>query len=162
VDQRMRDIEVSSVVADNYDGGYQVGRMIVELGHRRIAFMGDLVAATVQDRLAGLRDAIADAGLPFERSFVVDLPTGDDRLGDWCDRIEARAGELLRVDPRPTAVFCSCDEVARSVYRVLGTMGLQTPGDVSLVGFDDDPLAQGLNPPLTPVRQPFETMGKVA
>src|SRR5690606_19733286 len=83
VDQRMRDIEVSSVVADNYDGGYQVGRMLVELGHRRIAFMGDLVAATVQDRLAGLRDAIADAGLPFEPSFVVDLPTGDDRLGDW-------------------------------------------------------------------------------
>lgn len=161
-DQRMRDIDVSSVTADNYDGGYQAGKLLVELGHRRIGFMGDLVAATVQDRLAGMRDAIADAGQPFDRSLVVDLPTGNDRMGDWSDCIESAAEELMRRDHPPTAIFSSCDAVARSAFRALGRMGLRVPRDVSLIGFDDDPLAQWLNPPLTTVRQPFEAMGQAA
>lgn len=161
-DQRMRDIDVPSVTADNHDGGYQVGQLLVKLGHRRIAFVGDLVAATVQDRLSGLRDAVADAGLPFNRGFVIDIASGSDRLGDWSVTVEQAVTDLLRRDPRPTAIFFSCDAVARSAYRALADMGLQIPRDVSLVGFDDDPLAEWLSPALTTVRQPFEAMGQAA
>src|SRR5690606_38937443 len=60
---------------------------------------------------------------------------------------------------RPTAIFCSSDGVARPAYRSLSALGLQVPKDISLVGFDDDPIAEWLPSPLTTVRQPFHEMG---
>lgn len=162
VDQRLRDIDVSSVLADNYAGGYQVGQELVRLGHRNIAFIGDLVAATVQDRLNGLRDAMADAGLPLPRTHVQDLLTVSDRMGDWSGQIDQCVRALMNGPSRPTAIFCSCDGVARPAYRTLAAMGISVPGDVSIVGFDDDPIAEWVSPPLTTVRQPFHEMGRVA
>ncbi|MEX0774539.1 MAG: GntR family transcriptional regulator [Phycisphaeraceae bacterium] len=161
-DQRMRDMEVPSVTADNYDGGMQAGRHLLKLGHRRIAFMGDMVAATVQDRLSGFRDAVADAGLPFDRSMVIDLEVGKDRLADWSTGIEAATLELMARPNPPTALFVSCDAIARAAYRALADLGLSVPRDVSVIGFDDDPLAQWLMPGLTTVRQPFQQMGRAA
>jgi len=161
VDQRLHDIDVPSVTADNYAGGQQVGRLLVEHGHRRIAFIGDLVAGTVRDRLAGLRDAINDAQLPFDRSLVFDI-SSEDRLGDWSAAVGQAAHELMSRNPRPTAVFCSCDGVARLLYRTLAAMHVTIPEDLSIVGFDDDPVAEWLPPPLTSVRQPFHEMGRAA
>ncbi|HAU37394.1 MAG TPA: hypothetical protein DCX07_06710 [Phycisphaerales bacterium] len=161
-DQRLRDIEVPSITADNYAGGYAAGRALLEKGHKRIAFVGDLVAATVQDRLAGLRDAMADAGLPMPRSLIADVLAGKDRLGDWSASVEECTRDLLQRPSPPTAIFFSCDAVARSAYRTLGAMGLSIPQDVSVIGFDDDPLAEWLPPPLTTVRQPFFAMGQAA
>ncbi len=136
--------------------------MLLEQGHKRIAFIGDLIAMTVRDRLAGLRDAISDAHLPFDRSLVVDLVCGEDRMGDWSDSIDQAAADLLGRDNPPTAIFCSCDGVAKLLYRTLAAMNLQVPQDVSVVGFDDDPIAEWLPPPLTSVRQPFNEMGQAA
>lgn len=162
VDQRMHDIDVPSVTADNYAGGYEAGKLLASLGHRRVAFVGDLVAATVQDRLAGLRDAVADAGLPLQRSQVIDLAEGQNRLADWSGGVAEAVRDLMRGPTPPTAIFFSCDAVARWAYRPLAEMGLRVPEDVSLVGFDNDPLAEWLNPGLTTVRQPFESMGRAA
>ncbi len=162
VDQRLRDIEVPSVMADNYDGGMQVGRTLVEHGHRRIAFIGDLHADTVQGRLTGLRDAWGQAGLPFDPALVCDLVTEKDRLGDWSERVRDCVESLMAREDRPTALACSCDAVARWVYRALEGMGLKVPDDVSVIGFDDDPLAEWLSPPLSTVRQPFLEMGQAA
>lgn len=162
VDQRIDELGVPSVTADNHQGGYLAGRALLERGHRRIGFIGDLVASTVAERLAGLRDAVGDAGLPFDRSAVIDISGAQDRFGDWSADIAGGVRELFsRVAP-PTAVFCSCDAVARSVYRALAALGLGVPGDVSVVGFDDDPLAAWLTPGLTTVHQPFFDMGRVA
>lgn len=161
VDQRMHDIEISSVLADNYAGGFQVGQELLRLGHRRIAFIGDLVTATVQDRLSGLRDAMAETGLALVRAHVLDLAIGD-RLGDWSSQIDNCVRTLMLSPDRPTAIFCSCDGVARPAYRSLTALGLRVPEDVSVVGFDDDPIAEWLPPPLTTVRQPFHEMGRVA
>lgn len=162
VDQRLHDIDVPSVVADSYSGGYQAGQMLLAQGHRRIAFIGDLIAMTVRDRLAGLRDAINDAGIAYDRSLVVDLVSGTDRLGDWSGAIDEAAQQLMTRAPRPTAVFCSCDGVAKLLYRSLAAMNLSVPQDVSIVGFDDDPIAEWLSPALTTVRQPFHDMGQAA
>ncbi len=161
VDQRLRDLEVPSVTADNYDGGYRLGRLLLDAGHRRIAFIGYLVADTVMQRLSGLRDAIADAGLPFDRSLVAEI-NPDDRLGDWSHLVEPKTAELLGRAQPPTAIFASCDAVARSVYRAASAVGRRIPADLSVVGFDDDPLAQVLSPALTTVRQPFDEMGRSA
>jgi len=162
VDQTLRDIEVPSVIADNHGGGYQVGRMLTERGHRRIAFIGDLVADTVQDRLAGLRDAVADAGLAFDRSMTLDLHTEADRLGDWSAPVVQATGKLMNRSTPPTAIFCACDAIARLAYRHLKAMGIRVPQQVSIVGFDDDPIAEWLSPRLTTVRQPFRQMGHAA
>lgn len=162
IDQQMHDISVSSVTADNHAGGLAVGKALIELGHRRIAFVGDLIATTVSDRLTGLRDAIGDAGLPFDRTLVEDLLQEKDRLGDWSDRIDDCVRRLMNRADRPTAIFCSCDAVARTAYRTLAAMGLSVPDEVSVVGFDDDPIAEWLTPALTTVRQPFMAMGQAA
>ena len=83
-------------------------------------------------------------------------------MGDWSNDV-ARAVHQIMGDRRPpTAIFCSCDAVARLAYRTLSTMGLSVPADVSVVGFDDDPLAEWLSPGLTTVRQPFHDMGEAA
>lgn len=162
IDQQMRDIAVSSVVADNHAGGMMAGKALIELGHRRIAFVGDLIATTVRDRLTGLRDAMGDAGLSFDRTLVADLLEEKDRLGDWSGRIDECVRQLMGREDRPTAIFCSCDAVARTAYRTLAAMGLRVPGDVSVIGFDDDPLAEWLTPGLSTVRQPFMAMGQAA
>lgn len=155
------EISMPAVVADNYQGGTLVGRHLVELGHTKIAFVGDCMASTVRLRLEGLRDALADAGVTLPRDRVVDI-TPDDPLANWDERVQKMVTKLLKTSPRPTAIFCSCDAVARACYRVCTVLGLHIPKDVSVVGFDDDPLAEWLTPPLTTVRQPFTEMGEAA
>lgn len=163
VDQHIDTMNVPSVVADNHAGGYKVGQALVRQGHRRIGFVGNLNATTVRDRLNGLRDAIADAGLPFDRSLVADLTlAAEHSLNNWSDMIDQETQGLMARPDRPTAVFFSCDAVARPAYRTLARMGLRIPQDVSVVGFDDDPLAEWLVPALTTVAQPFFMMGRAA
>ncbi len=160
VDHHVEGIDISSVTADNYNGGYQVAQELLKIGHRRIGFVGDIITSTVRDRLAGFRDAIADAGLPFDRTLIYDLKT--EPLADWSDEIDRCTRELMGRSDRPTAIFFSCDAVARTAYRTLNRMGLQIPKDVSVVGFDDDPLAEWLTPALSTVRQPFLAIGQEA
>jgi DNA-binding LacI/PurR family transcriptional regulator len=162
VDQRMQDVAIPSVTSDNQAGGFYVGQALLAQGHRRIAFIGDLVATTVRDRLAGLRDAIADAGVPFDRALVADLSDGADRLADWSVTIDRATRRLMAMPDPPTAIAFSCDGVARPAYRTLAALGLRIPQDVSVAGFDDDPLAEWLSPALTTVKQPFFDMGRAA
>jgi LacI family transcriptional regulator len=138
------------------------GQHLIGQGHTRIAFIGDLIAASVQARLMGLRDAIGDAGIPFRRTQVIDLIAGTDRFGDWTACVTDGVRRLMDQADRPTAIFCSCDGVARLVYRALAGLGMSIPGDVSVIGYDDDPLAEWLSPTLTTVRQPFLQMGQEA
>lgn len=161
IDQRLADLDVSSVMADNHAGGMLAGRALLAKGHRRIAFIGDLEADTVQERLAGLRDAVGDAGLPFNRALVQDV-SAPDRFASWAELVDQRLRALFAMPEPPTAVFASCDAIARDVYAALGRMGLMVPRDVSVVGFDDDPLASSLMPGLTTVSQPFQDMGREA
>lgn len=155
------EIAVPAVVSDNYQGGLLAGRHLAKLGHVRVAFVGDCGASTVRARLEGFRDALAESGVVLPRASVVDI-TPEDALGDWSEMVREAVRRLLKSAPRPTAIFCSCDAVARACYRVCTAMKLAIPQDVSLVGFDDDPLAEWLTPPLTTVRQPFAEMGRAA
>lgn len=161
IDHHPHEIDVPAVVADNYRGGALVGRHLAGLGHTRVAFLGDCAASTVRARLEGFRDALAEAGVVLPRSRIVDI-TPEDLLADWSEMVRQSAAALLGRAERPTAVFCSCDAVARACYRACAALGLRIPQDVSLVGFDDDPLAEWLSPPLTTVRQPFTEMGQAA
>ena len=161
VDERMRDIEVPSVLSDNYGGGQLVGKALIAEGHRRIAFIGNFVSAdTTRARLEGLRDALNDAGIPFDRTLAMNLDVPLD--GDWPAAISAATREVLdRSDPA-TAIFYSDDQTAAHGYVALRAMGRRVPEDVSVVGFDDNPLCQWLDPALSTVRQASDEMGRVA
>jgi LacI family transcriptional regulator len=160
VDEHPRDLEVDSVTADNHAGGMLVGNALVDLGHKRIGFVGNMVADTVRGRLEGLRDAMGDRGLPFDRTLVADLNVQPQ--DDWTERIERCTKELLARPDRPTAIFYSDDQVAADGYRAIREMGLRVPEDVSVVGFDDSPVCRWLIPTLATVRQPAIEMGRVA
>jgi LacI family transcriptional regulator len=70
--------------------------------------------------------------------------------------------KLLSLDPRPTAIFASNDEMAAGVYRVANRLGLSIPDDLSIVGFDDGPLAARLLPSLTTINLPIRELGRMA
>jgi DNA-binding LacI/PurR family transcriptional regulator len=160
VDERPRDLVVPSVLADNYGGGVSVGRALVELGHRRIGFIGNLRADTVQERLRGLRDAVNDAGIAFDRALALDLDVPPE--GDWEGFTVQRTRQLLDLPQRPSAIFYANDQIAAHGCQAIKSMGLRIPQDVSVVGFDDDPLCRWLDPPLATVRQPSQEIGRMA
>ncbi|MCL1887357.1 MAG: GntR family transcriptional regulator [Kiritimatiellaeota bacterium] len=162
VDTHYREeIGIPSVAADNYQGGFLAGTRIAKLGHARAAFVGDAGASTVADRLDGFRDGLAEHGVALPRAMVRDI-VAPDPFADWGELVRAACGELLRGKDRPTAVFCSCDAVARFCCRFCAEKHLNVPGDISVVGFDDDPMAEWLTPGLATVRQPFAEMGATA
>lgn len=158
VDQTLTDIPVASVASDNRRGGWLAAREFISLGHRRIAFIGDLSADTTATRAKGVADACAEASIPPPSQY--DIP--GQRFADWEPMIRRRVEELLAASQLPTGIVCSCDAVARHVMRVLADCGVHVPDDMSVSGFDDDPIAEWTSPALTTVRQDFDAMGRMA
>ena len=145
-----------SVGIDNIDGGYQATRYLVELGHKRIAYVGDRsgLQSDVQ-RFRGYKRALHRAELPLVPELVV---YGDGKPGEG-----ARcAAQLLCLDRPPTAIFCYNDMTALGVLQEAARSGVCVPGEVSVVGFDDLFFAALLHPSLTTIQQPREMLGRRA
>lgn len=145
-----------SVMIDNLEASFRVTRHLIELGHRRIAYIGDRYGCQSDtERFGGYRAALDFACLPFCPEYVVH--------GDGKPEAGAHALEtLLQLRPRPTAIFCYNDMTALGALSAAARNGLRVPGDLSLAGFDDLFLAQYCIPPLTTVRQPVRQMGRLA
>jgi LacI family transcriptional regulator len=126
---------------------------LIAHGHRRIGFVGDLPAAlyTRRERFAGYRDALEDAGLPLDRALV---ETGHDQ-----DAASAAVLRLLALPSPPTALFTANNFASMGAVVALARAGRR---DVALVGFDDLPLADVLDPPLTVVAQDPAAIGAAA
>jgi DNA-binding LacI/PurR family transcriptional regulator len=146
---------VTAVVTDDVEGGRIATSHLTSLGHRRIAFIGEtpeneLGATSSTRREEGYRDVLAAVGAPADPSLV---------LHGAHDRDIARALALAVLDrpDRPTAVFASSDVQAMGVRTAAEELGLDVPGDVSIVGFDDIELARYVG--LTTVRQPLFDSG---
>ena len=130
-----------------------------ELSFHRLAFIGDLESDTVYARWSGFSALAVE--LTGAKPLKYDVK-GVARLGDWSDAIRAIVRRIVRLKECPTAIFCSCDTVARHAMRAFAEEGLSVPQDLSIVGFDDDPIAEWASPPLTTVRQDFGAMGREA
>lgn len=157
VDPRLRcDPELLVVGATNFRGGLDATAHLVALGHRRIATItGPQDQDNAVARLAGYRTALIQAGIPVDDDLV--------RTGDYGVEAGFRAASLLlRLDDPPTAVFTSSDDTALGVLRAARERGVRVPEDLSVVGFDDLPVAAWLDPALTTVRQPLAEMGDAA
>ena len=150
---------VASVVSDNRLGGALAAEALVRAGHRSLGFIGDLKADTVLARWEGFAAVAKDMnGVTPVKSDV----GGVSRLGDWEAQVISAAKRIMKRKEKPSAVFCSCDAVARYAMRAFESAGLKVPGDVSIVGFDDDPIAEWTSPALTTVKQDFGRMGAEA
>ena len=149
--------DIVSVGSTNFRGGQAAARHLVELGHRRIAYLGGRASAECSlARLAGFRSALESAGVGLPEERV--LSTEDFHYQDGLDG----ASRLLSLAERPTAVFAASDELARGAIEAARERGISVPDGLSVVGFDDTDIARIASPPLTTVRQPLQEMGAVA
>jgi len=148
--------DVPFVGATNWSGGRSATRHLIELGHRRIAMIGgpDHVLCC-RARLDGHRSALDAAGLPPDDALIVrtDLTREDGH---------AAALDLLQRPQPPTAIFTCNDLQALGVYQAARQLGQRIPADLSVVGFDDLPIAALMDPPMTTVRQPLTEMAAAA
>lgn len=151
VDRYFYDIEVPSVVVDNYNGTFDLTSHLVKQGKRRIAWVGRLGFSSAQDRFRGFCDALNEAGLCYKREL----------LRDGEDSVRATR-ELLALKDRPDAVVYVNDLGALAGLKEIQAAGLSIPEDVAVAGFDDIPEAAAADPPLTTVRQPMEQLGAEA
>lgn len=143
-------------VGDDRLGGYLATRHLLDLGHRRIGLIaGPSYASSALDRIEGYRQALSEAGIAEDGSLIVGSSFGIDSGAQ-------AAGELMRLDTRPTAIFAINDNTAIGALSALTRMGLSVPEDVSLVGYNDIPIVSRLPVPLTSVRVPFDQIANSA
>ncbi len=148
--------EFPSVVASNWSGGFSATRHLLDLGHRRIATItGPNRMLSSRARLDGYRAALDDAGTPLAPDLICE---GTFQAEDGLTHGHA----LLDRPDRPTAIVTHNDLQAFGVYRAAAESGLQIPGDLSVVGFDDLPITSWATPPLTTIRQPLTDMAAAA
>lgn len=148
--------DVPSVGSANWSGGLMATRHLIELGHSRIAAItgpDDMMCSHA--RIDGFRSAMKSAGHPVRPEWV--------RFGDFhTSGGYEHALSLLAGDDRPTAIFAGSDLQALGVLEAVRELGLRVPQDLSLVGYDDIPLATWVSPRLTTVRQPLRRMAEEA
>jgi len=156
VDRLPRRWHGDSVTAANEQGAYAAIRHLIQLGHRRIAAIaGPLHLTNSEQRLCGFRRAMAEAGLSVAPEYLQE--SSFDLAGG-----RSRAMLLLRMLPRPTAIFGGNDMIAMGVLQAIHELGLRCPEDVSVMGFDDLDFAALINPPLASVLQPGYQLGATA
>ena len=137
-------------------GGRVAAAHLAELGHVRIAFIsGPPSFRSSHERRAGFESGLAEHGLKLEPRYVAEgRYTFESGI--------ACATALLKLDPRPTAIFAGNDEMAAGVLHAARQAGLQVPRDLSVVGFDDFEIASRLWPALTTVHTPTREIGRLA
>ncbi len=141
---------------DDELAAYEMTRFLIGKGHERIGFIKGHPNQTVTEkRYAGYMRALDESGLEQDLSRVVE--------GLFTYRSGEQAGMRLLSDAeKPTAIFASNDDMAAGVLAAAGRLGLSVPSDLSIVGFDDSPIASTVWPPLTTVSQPVAKMAAEA
>lgn len=144
------------VTMDESRAAREMMEHLLGLGHRRIAHViGHPAHGASGWRLAGYRESLEKAEIPYDPSLVVE---GDFSFGSGV----TAARKLFSLPEPPTAVFAANDDMAAGVIWTAGEHGLAVPGDVSVCGFDDTPISRQIWPALTTIRQPSREMGRIA
>ncbi len=151
-----RDQAIYSVALDDENGGFEATCHLLALGHREIAMItGPEIEDCTLDRTVGHRKALESAEIHYDNKLV--------RCGDWTATSGYEAARsILEAGQTFTALFAQNDRMAVGAARALREAGLQVPEDVSVIGFDDMPLASYFHPPLTTMRQDLEQIGRQA
>jgi DNA-binding LacI/PurR family transcriptional regulator len=146
-----------SIYHDDVDGSRQITRHLLDLGHKRIAYLGNSASGrTTQDRLTGFQETMESSGLDLFPGYIYEVPGGgpeDGLIG---------LGHFLGLRWRPTALVCFNDMMAIGVLKGLREAGIQVPDEFSVTGFDNIVFSAFTNPPLTTFDQPKRFIGAEA
>jgi len=154
VDRRARHLNADSVVSDNFGGAKHAVRHLLERGHRRVGFLGDLLSiSTAQERLRGYRHALETAGVVIDDALIY----SDLRAPDVA---AAAVDEMLELPQPPTAFFTSQNLLTIGGIRALRRARRER--EIALIGFDDVSLADVLDPAISVVAQDPQTLGRAA
>lgn len=145
---------------DNVDGAYNAVNHLINLGHKKIAYIGRglLHAHPASQRLRGYKKALADSGIPFNENLVVSTITDQGKIEEGYQT----TSKLIALKEKPTAIFAFNDLIAIGCMKALKENGVRVPEDMAVVGFDDIEIAPFLEIPLTTVRIPQYEIGKTA
>ncbi|WP_243369578.1 LacI family DNA-binding transcriptional regulator [Microvirga solisilvae] len=148
--------DIPQIEIDNRAAASRMTQHLASLGHRSIAYVsGPAHNILEKERFIGYQDGLKAAGLPFDPALV--LP------GDYTIESGVMAGQdLVGRTTRPTAAFCTSDEMAIGLMRTLLSAGLRVPEDISVAGFDDIDFAAVAEPALTTIHQPRRELGQAA
>jgi LacI family transcriptional regulator len=153
------EMETHKVIADNYRGGYNATKHLIESGFRKIAHITSPPNISItKERLAGYHQALADAGVQLPDNYIKYCPHG----GRDISEIENALDELLTMEPKPDAIFTTSDRITTTTLFLLNKRGIKIPEEIALAGYTNTTLADVLNPPLTSVSQPGFEMGQKA
>jgi len=153
IGRRFKGLDMDYVKPNDFHGGELAAQHLIDYGHRRIGMINaPLWISSAQERYEGFVHAHEAAGIPVDQGII--------RSG-VVNHIEGyrEAKALLKTDPTITAIVAYSDFVAFGVARAVWETGLRIPEDISLIGFDDIPLATCLPVPLTTVRSPIDELG---
>ncbi|MGO4706222.1 LacI family DNA-binding transcriptional regulator [Microvirga sp. 2MCAF38] len=147
---------IPQIEIDNRAAARRMTQHLASLGHRRIAYLtGPAENVLEKERIRGYRDGLRTEGLAFDPDLVI--------KGDYTVESGVEAGrDLLSRSTRPTAVFCTSDEMAIGLMRTLHSSGVRVPQDISVAGFDDIEFAAVADPALTTIHQPRRELGQAA
>jgi LacI family transcriptional regulator, galactose operon repressor len=152
----LSEVGVCTVAMNNLMGAYEVTRMLLKLGHRRLAIInGPDGLRDPAERQKGFVKAMAEFHVPVDHHAIVHVPFAfEGGVRGW--------EQLKQRSYRPTGVVCGNDEIAVGLLEALAKDRIDCPREISVVGFDDSRLAPRVYPPLTTVRQPTTEMGRGA
>ncbi|BCV22311.1 LacI family DNA-binding transcriptional regulator [Moorella sp. Hama-1] len=148
--------QVDAVIVDNYRGGYEATKFLIQRGYRRIALInGTMELDLYRQRFAGYQAALSETGLTYNEDLVVH------GTKDWEDGYRAIL-TILERGQQPDAVFAASDPKALGAIKALKEKGLRVPQDIAVMGYDNLDMSELMDPPLTTMAQPFYEVGQRA
>ena len=146
----------SSVTIDDFLGGYQAAKHLLDMGYRKIAHIsGPLTLKIMKDRLEGYKHALEEANIPFDPDLIV-----KDKSGDANQAYEATIDLLNGI--QPDAIFASNDIAAYGALKAANRLGKNVPGELGIVGFSNWQFTEFTSPSITTIEQPGFEIGKAA
>lgn len=148
--------QADKIIDNSEEGGYIATKYLIDKGHTDIACLsGHFEKLACSERIAGFRRAHQEANLSVNEDWILE--------GNFeCDTAVLAAEKIVKMDKRPTAVFCFNDTMALGLMSRLQQRGIRIPEDISVIGYDNIELAEYFSPPLTTVHQPKRRVGKTA
>ena len=156
VDRYIENCGLDGVVIDNFGGAYQAAKNLLEMGHKKIAIInGSLDFNIGKERLWGFEQALRDYKVPIISEYI--------KQGDWYeDNGYSSMVDLLKMSDPPTAVFASNNLICVGAIKALYDLNIRIGEEISIVGFDENELAEFTRPKITVVNRPTFKMGKTA
>ncbi|WP_042166400.1 GntR family transcriptional regulator [Paenibacillus gorillae] len=161
LDRYMYNSDIPFVTSDNAAGAYQLTKLLINKGHRRILFIRNSDLSTFNERLLGVKQAFLDSGIAFDPELDVLLPTQSENFADEFETYSSKLASLI-TESGCTAIFSANDQLAEAAIAALDKLNLRIPEHISLVTYDALNLNLKLKLDITGVNQPFYDMGRTA